>query len=157
MTKIIECYSNVTDSCPDYRHDGPALMNVEAFNAFIIGTCVNRNKLVEDDTSIWEVYPDSPRVPWQQFCRRMIIVIQCSVNKRQGFGCSDECYDFLLHSSYVGLPVECLETKSTEFKGIGIYKEIPTKLPENQNKTDTEEPNTTIDDTVSSATCNMFQ
>ncbi|XP_076109297.1 uncharacterized protein LOC143078272 [Mytilus galloprovincialis] len=43
MTKLIECYGNVTDSCPDYRDAGPALMNVEAFTSFIIGTCVNRN------------------------------------------------------------------------------------------------------------------
>ncbi|XP_063418949.1 uncharacterized protein LOC134701731 [Mytilus trossulus] len=181
MTKLIECYGNVTDSCPGYRDDGPTSMNIEAFKSFIIGTCVNRNvfedgmtcigskqtdvifhvnrncityELVEDD--VWEVYTDSPDYSWQQFCSRMINGIQCSVNKTQEFGCSEEFYDFLLHSSYVRLPVECLEPNSSKFIWLDMYTELPTKLPESQNKTDIEKENTTIDDTVSSATCNYM-
>ncbi|CAG2252850.1 unnamed protein product [Mytilus edulis] len=181
MTNLIECYGNVTDSCPDYRDAGPALMNVEAFTSFIIGTCVNRNVLEDGmmcigskqqnvffhvnqncltyellEVDIWEVYTDSPHHSWQHFCSRMINGIQCSVNKTQEFGCSDEFYDFLLHSSYVRLPVECLKPNSSKFRWLDMYTEIPTKLPESRNKTDIEKENTTIDDIVSSATCNYM-
>lgn len=90
------------------------------------------------------------------FFSRIIDGIQCSVNKTQEFGCSDEFYDFLLHSSYVRLPVECLEPNSSKFRWLDMYTEIPTKLPESQNRTDIEEENTTIDDTVSSSTCNYM-
>ncbi|CAC5397888.1 unnamed protein product [Mytilus coruscus] len=179
VTKLLECYSNVTYSCPYYRDNGPALMNVEAFKAFIIGTCVNRNVLEDGITcmgskqsdmiahvnrncltyelveyNVWDVYTDTPGWTWHRYCSLMITGIQCSVNKTQELGCSDEFYDFLLHSSYVRLPIECLEPNSTKFKWLDMYMEIPTMLSESQNKIDREEPNTTIDNIVSSATCN---
>ncbi|VDI19194.1 Hypothetical predicted protein [Mytilus galloprovincialis] len=85
--------------------------------------------------------------------------------KHESFGCScsDEFYDFLLHSSYVRLPIECFESNSTKMKWHYMYTEIPKKFPVRQTRTyDEEEPNTctTTDDTVSSAawnTCHTFQ
>lgn len=81
------------------------------------------------------------------FLRRMTLGIECSINKTKEFGCSEEFYDFLLHSTYAYLPEECHEHNSSKFKWIDMYTEIPTKLPENLKRK--EEPNT-----VSSATCN---
>ncbi|CAC5360300.1 Regulator of MON1-CCZ1 complex [Mytilus coruscus] len=170
MTILIECVTNVKDSCPEYRDVEPLLMTKESFKAFIIGTCVNRYVFedgkkcigsnmydvrthVNQNCLTYELFTNTSGLTWQQYCSRMIIGIQCSVNKTQEFGCSDEFYDFLLHSSYVRLPVECLEHNSSKFKWLDMYTEIPTKLPESQNRKDKEEPNIN-DDTVSSATCN---
>ncbi|XP_063418911.1 uncharacterized protein LOC134701709 [Mytilus trossulus] len=48
MTEFLECRSNITNSCPDWRDDGPGMSNEESFKAFIIGTCLNRHVEVDD-------------------------------------------------------------------------------------------------------------
>ena len=42
MSNLIECYEKVIAKCPEtYRENGPAMMDVKGFKAFLIGTCVN--------------------------------------------------------------------------------------------------------------------
>ncbi|CAG2186667.1 uncharacterized protein [Mytilus edulis] len=179
MTELFECVSNMANHCPDgkigwERHK----WHVGHFNTFIIGACLNINVLDDglrclgskrkcvinyvDNTCIkyavaW-TNTTSYRTKTQQYCSRRIFAIQCSVNKTREFGCSDEFYDFLLHSSYVRLPEECFESNSTKMKWHYMYTEIPKKFPERQKRTDEEEPNTctTTDDTVSSAAWNYM-
>jgi hypothetical protein len=42
VSNLIECYEKVIAKCPEtYRENGPAMMDVKGFKAFLIGTCVN--------------------------------------------------------------------------------------------------------------------
>ncbi|CAG2248965.1 unnamed protein product [Mytilus edulis] len=181
MTEFLECVSNFTNHCSNWKipQEVTRWNYLEHFNTFIIGACFNVNALDDglrcigskrgnvlnifvrrncDKSAAEWINTLKPRTEMQHYCIRMIFAIQCTVNQTRELGCSDEFYDFLLHSSYVRLPVECFESNSTKMKWHYMYTEIPKKFPERQKRTDEEEPNTctTTDDTVSSAAWNYM-